>query len=122
MAEYRADDQFMVITATGLKGESVSIHIRHSVDFMASMNYNIPHVKKSTLEIVDVSGAKDGAGAVVTSKLNRELTRSEIEKHRVRETPAELSEIFRQANIPEPKVKKSFGCIARNIGHALGMK
>lgn len=122
MAEYKANDQFILITATGLQGQEVPIHIRHSADFMASVNFNVPHVKKSTLEIVDVSGAKDGAGSVVETKWNRELTKGEVEHHRVRETPSELSEIFRQANLSVPRVKKSWGCIARNIGHAFGMK
>lgn len=122
MAEYRADDQFIVVTATGLHGQEVPIHIRHSADFMASVNFNVPHVKKSTLEIVDVSGAKDGAGSIVETKWNRELTKGEVETYRVKETPSELAAAFKKANLSIPPVKKSWGCIARNIGHALGMK
>ena len=122
MAEYRADDQFMVITATGLTGEEVAIHIRHSAEFMASVNFNIPHVKKSTLEIVDVTGTGDGAGSIISTKWNREISPGEVEKFRVRETPGELSKVFKEADLPVPKIKKSLGCIARNIGQALAMK
>lgn len=123
MAAFKQLSLSDVITGTGLDDDSVTLLIRNSDELLAfPINEKMPRYKASVAKLVDVSGASDGANSAVTVTWFHFDGGSQKQSARLKETPAELREVFADAGFGHmlPSERKSAGYCARAVLGALG--
>lgn len=121
MAHYEENESFRIVNATSLDGIKTPVEIRYSENVLAAQRRPKYATKKKALAIIDVTGAKDGAGSVVKTAWLRVITPDERETIRVRETPSELAMIFQKAGFEIPETRKSLGRMARDVMKAMNI-
>lgn len=124
MANFIRNRNADLITCQSVDGRDVTVFIRHSDYLIANMPFPVAPFKAILGKVTNVSGASDGANAEVLVRWEHMLS-SNVEVARVKESPAELRQIFNEAGYGDlfpQDIQKSFGHQLRRVANFFGAR